>query len=94
MELRDTFVGIANGTRFYRERATESYVEIPPALIITDERGDVWTLGVRYNGFMEFSVLRNDVPTGDFASRIVYQAGKVRIFGRAGSRTWSGRSFI
>ena len=94
MELKDTFVGRINGTDFFRERKTEAYVEIPPALIITDERGDAWTLGVRYNEHMEFSVVRNDIPTGEFASKIEYRTGKVRIFSRAGAKTWNGRSFI
>jgi len=94
MELKDSFVGKVYGERYYRERKTESYVEIPPALLITDERGDAWTLGARYNDDFEFTVLRNDIWTGEFASRIEYRGGRLRIFGKAGTRTWSGRSFV
>lgn len=97
--LRDSelLIGRALGATYYRNDQTEPYVEIPPALIITDSSGATWTLGTEYIGEgwnMEFNVLRNDVDTGEFASRIVYQRHKVRIFGRAGWRVWTGKSFI
>lgn len=94
MELKDTFVGRAMGTDYFRTHKTEAYVEIPPAMIITDERGDVWTLGLNYNQAMEFDVVRNDCSTGEFASRIVYRGGKVKIFGKAGWKTWNGRGLV
>lgn len=89
--------GRAVGREFVRENPTEPYVEIPPAFLITDQDGATFTLGTLYKGDgwnMEFNVLRNDVDTGEFASRIVYQRGVVRIFGKAGWRAWSGKSFI
>ena len=96
----ELLTGRALGTTFTRENATEPYVEIPPAFLITDSSGATWTLGTEYihnpgsDWGMEFNVLRNDVDTGEFASRIVYQRHKVRIFGKAGWRCWSGKSFI
>ena len=80
---------------------TEEYVSSPPALIILDECGDVWTLGMwvgrRDNapdGEYAFNVLRNGIATGDFASRIERRQGKVRIFTRDGWKRWSGQSFV
>ena len=93
----ELLIGRALGQQFERENATEAYVEIPPACIITDSSGATWTLGTEYinpGWNMEFNVLRNDVDTGEFASRIVYQRGKVRIFGKGGWRVWTGKSFI
>ena len=82
-------LGRALGQTWRRENKTESYVVIPPALIITDSDGATWTLGAEYNVHMEFNVLRNDVDMGEFASRIEYRAGVLRIFGRYGSKTLS-----
>lgn len=82
---------------------TESYVSSPPALIIVDECGAVWTLGLvmppieeRWgpNGEFCFNVQRNAVDVGEFASRIERRSGKIRIFTRNGWKRWSGRSFI
>lgn len=84
--------GIANGVRYYREDKTESYVEIPPAYIITTSDGATWTLGFQYvqhNGEFEFNVLRNDIDTGEFAKRIVYRGGVLRIYGSNGWKTFS-----
>jgi hypothetical protein len=90
--------GTVNGLRYERENRSEEYVEIPPAYLITDERGGMWTFGTEYcagrDGHFEFSVMRNDVDTGETASRIVYRGGRVRIFGREGWRTWNGKTFI
>jgi len=82
-------IGTALGRTWRRENKTESYVVIPPALIITDSDGATWTLGTEYNVHMEFNVLRNDKDTGEFASRIEYQRGVLRIYGRDGWRTFS-----
>ena len=77
---------------------TESYVSVPPALIITDERNAVWTLGFNGNGVSggEFSydVLRNGLPTGEFANRIEWRNKRLRIFGPQGWKIWTGRSFV
>lgn len=80
---------------------TESYVSTPPALWIHDERGDVFTLGTRFeqerdapNGEFSFDVLRNGIYAGIFASRIERRNGKVRAWTRQGWRTWSGSQFI
>jgi hypothetical protein len=97
--LRDSELlrGRADGSLYLRENATEPYVESPPAYIITDSSGATWTLGLHYierAGHYEFSVMRNDADTGEMASKIVYQRGKVRIFGRNGWRVWTGKFFI
>lgn len=79
---------------------TESYVSVPPALTITDERGDVWTLGFATAqkehspcGEFAFNVLRNGIDTHEIASRIERRAGKVRIFTRRGWKIWNGNTF-
>lgn len=84
---KDLLVGRIHGVRYERIDKTESYVEIPPAFIITDSDGAAWTFGTEYvehNGEYEFNVLRNDVDTGEIAKRIVYQKGVVKIFGHYG----------
>jgi len=77
---------------------TENYVSVPPALVITDERGDVWTLGFQYGpaprGEYAFQVLRNGHIVGEYASRIEYRGGKLRIFTDQGFKCWTGRLFI
>lgn len=77
---------------------TEPYVSIPPALIIQDSEGALWTLGFDYAGCRvgehEFDVVRNGRKTGETACRIEYRRNKVCIFGQAGWRTWNGRTFI
>ena len=77
---------------------TESYVSSPPALIIVDECGDVWTLGNKMqagpHGEFAFDILRNGSDTGEVASRIERREGKIRIFTRAGWKRWTGRSFF
>jgi len=64
-------------------------VAIPPAHLITDSDGAMWTLGFKYNRDGEINVLRNDMDTGEFAVRIEYRKGQVRIFGKTGWRTFS-----
>lgn len=90
-------VGTANNLRYERENKTESYVAIPPALIITDSDGAAWTLGTQYidrgGGELEFNVLRNDVDTGETAMRIEYRNGVVRIFGRYSGGRGSWKTF-
>lgn len=77
---------------------TENYVSSPPALIVVDETGAVWTLGFEQmtgpRGEYAFPVLRNGVPVGEYASRIERRGGKIRIFTVNGFKTWSGRSFF
>lgn len=85
-------VGRINGARYERENKTEPDVEIPPAFIITDSDGAAWTFGTHYaehNGEYEFSVLRNDIDTGEVAKRIVYRKGVVCIFGHYGWKRFS-----
>jgi hypothetical protein len=99
MAFRDSILltGTINGARYERENRSENYVEIPPALVITDERGGMWTLGTEYllyDGQFEWNVLRNDVDTGEMASKIVYRGGRVTIYGCDGRRIWNGRSFV
>lgn len=77
---------------------TESYVSSPPALIVVDEVGAVWTLDndiqAGPHGEYAFSVLRNGVRVGAIASRIERRGGKIRVFTKDGWRRWSGRSFL
>lgn len=77
---------------------TEAYVSVPPALVIVDERGVVWTLGFDMRpgprGEYEFDVLTNGTKTGEYASRIERRDGKVRIFTRDGWKRWTGQSFF
>lgn len=75
-------VGRALRDTYYRENASQPYVTIPPALIITDSNGATWTLGFNYvlnRGQYFFSVLRNDIDTGEHASNIEYRQGKIRV---------------
>jgi hypothetical protein len=95
--LRDSelLIGRALGTRYTRENSTESYVSVPPALIITDSNGATWTLGHDYieKGWRYFfGVMRNDVHTGEQACNIEYRLGRVRIFTPDGKwKTWVER---
>jgi hypothetical protein len=80
---------------------TDSYVSVPPALIITDERNAVWTLGFNpiddrgvSRGEFCYDVLRNGVSTGEYANRIERRGKRVRIFGPQGWKNWTGRSFV
>ena len=80
---------------------TESYVSVPPALIITDEMGVVWTLGFNTaprgkspDGEYAFNVLRNGAEIGEVASRIDRRSGRVRIFTKDGWKRWTGTTFI
>lgn len=82
---------------------TESYVSSPPALLIVDERGDVFTLGETFaqepnapRGEFAFNVLVSGKDCGEFASRIERRNGRIRIFSRQGFKTWNGttRSFF
>jgi hypothetical protein len=77
---------------------TESYVASPPALIVIDEWGAVWTLGNRMQrgprGEFAFDILRNGVDTGEVGSRIERREGKVRIFTLNGWKKWNGRWFF
>ena len=76
---------------------TESYVSVPPALIVTDEKNDVWTLGFNTSesgGEFCFDVLRNGMPVGELANRIERRGKRVRIYGPEGWKAWNGRHFI
>ena len=84
-----------------QQHITESYVSSPPALTITDERGNVWALGNEYlrqsdapNGEFAFNILCNGIEVGEYASRIERRAGKMRIFTRQGWKVWTGRAFL
>lgn len=82
-------IGRALGQTWRRADKSESYVVIPPALIITDSDGGTWTFGTEFNVYGEINVLRNDVSVGEFAQRIEYRKGIVRLFGRSGRRSFS-----
>jgi hypothetical protein len=82
-------IGRALGQTFRRANPTENDVVIPPALVITDSDGTTWRMGLEYNDRFEFQVLKNDAPTGEFASRIEYRRGVVTIFGHFGRKQLS-----
>jgi hypothetical protein len=85
---------------------TEAYVESPPAALIVDESGNVWTLGLQEKfGYVErrlkieaagweFNVLLNGRSTGDWAAKIVRKNGRIAIFGSEGWKRWTGRAFV
>lgn len=77
---------------------TESSVSVPPALIITDVSGAVWTLGFNQGsgprGEFSFDVLRNGENTGECASRVEVLRSRVRCFTSTGWKYWNGRSFV
>jgi hypothetical protein len=84
--------GIIHGVHYERENKTENDVEVPPAFLITDSDGAMWTFGPQYevhNGEFQFAIMRNDVDTGEVAKRIVYQRGTVWIFGSYGWKHFS-----
>lgn len=93
--------GSLYGIRYERENHSENYVEIPPALLITDRDGDVWGLGNEYiidrDGYHAFNVLRNDRDMDEVAQKIVYKRGRVYIYASSyGWKHWSrhGKAFI
>lgn len=94
----ELLTGRALGETWTRENRSEADVEIPPALIITAPDGKTFTLGFKYQAGksldMEFNVLVDDRDSGEFASKIVMKGGTIAIYGSAGWRTWSGKSFI
>ena len=64
---------------------TESYVSSPPALLIIDERGDVWTLGFtlatpRSTDLMERYQTRYEAPKGEFAFNVLKNGHNVGEF--------------
>lgn len=80
---------------------SEPYVVCPPALFIRDRQRNTWTMGFmrphrdpHRRGEYEFDVVRNGRSTGEYACRIEYLKGKIRIYGHEGWRTWSGSRFI
>jgi hypothetical protein len=84
-----------------QQHITEHYVSVPPALTITDERGDVWTLGFQTaprskspDGEFAFDVLRNGMSAGAIASRIERRNGRIRVFTADGWKRWTGLDFI
>ena len=90
-------IGKMDGVLYRRADKTESYVAIPPARLITDPSGAVWTLGYEFvqRGWrLEFNVLRNDKDMGQMAERIEMRGGVVRLYGKDGTRTWNGRFFF
>lgn len=77
---------------------TENYVSSPPALVVLDAQGHVFTLGFTQmagpRGEFAFDVLKDAEFTGEWASRIERRAGQIRIFTVTGWKTFNGRSFI
>ena len=85
-----------------RTHVTESSVSVPPALVIVDEYGTVFTLGNEpapyfLNGWeYAFAVVVNGFETPEVACRIERRNGKVRILAKRGWKTWNpiGRYFF
>lgn len=92
-----------------RQMRTENYVESPPAAMIIDAQGAVWTLGLlERSGYeqrrlaldpagWEFQVLRDGQWTGEWAAKIGCRDGVVWIFGAYGKgrrKRWTGNSFV
>ncbi len=77
---------------------TESYVSSPPALIVVDTNGDVFTLGNKMvlgpRGEFAFNILKNGDETGEMGSRIERRGGKIRVFTASGWKRWTGNTFI
>lgn len=82
-------IGRALGQTWRRENKTESYVRMPPALVITDSDGATFTFGNEFNTHGEINILRNDVDTGEFAQYADYQRGVLRLYGKSGTRVFS-----
>jgi hypothetical protein len=79
---------------------TENYVSSPPALIVVNEKGEVFTLGFQRGQIFDgprgeycFDILKDGEPTGIIGSRIERRNGKIRVFTRGGWRIWNGREF-
>ena len=86
--------GRIHGARYERENVSENYVSVPPAFLLTDSKGGMWTFGPSYelhNGEHLFAVMRNDVDMGETAKRLECKNGQIRIFGRDGWKVWSRR---
>lgn len=83
------------GEQFFE---TENYVSTPPALLVLEGDGTVWTLGFNRQfgprGEYSFDVLRNGTWTSEWASRIERRMGRIRIFTVEGFKLWNGHSFI
>jgi hypothetical protein len=100
LELKDGMIGMLMGAAYARVNQSEAYVSVPPALVITDNRGNTWSLGFEYTqpsgrAHYEFNVLKNDVDTGETAERIdYYRGGRVMIYGSYGRKIWNGRAFV
>ena len=97
--LKDSelLVGSAQGVTFQREDKTENYVEVPPALLITDADGAVWSLGTDHkiiDGRYHFNVIRNDKNMGVYAEKIVYEKRRVNIYTAEGRFVWTGRYLL
>ena len=98
--VKDGMIGMLMGVPYTRVDQSEAYVAVPPALLITDNRGNTWSLGFEYTqpsgrAHYEFNVLMNDVDTGETAERIdYYRGGRVSIYGWYGRKVWNGRAFV
>lgn len=85
---------------------TESYVSTPPAAVVMDSAGSVWTLGLEFHpdgwrghegvqrGEFCFNVLRDGIDVGEWAMRIERRSGRIKIYGPDGWKAWNGRTFI
>lgn len=99
MEQNTTHVEPYMKLRGEQHFETENYVSTPPALIVLEGDGTVWTLGFHSSfgprGEYAFECLRNGVWTGEWCSRIERRMGRIRIFTRESTwKTWNGRSFF
>lgn len=83
---------------------SNEYAECPPHVIIVDEEGHVWTMGLQERmGYTErnlkmeaagweFTVLVDGHWTGEWAAKIVRRKGRIAIFGSQGWKRWRPES--
>lgn len=92
-EHKGLLVGKIGGARYERVNVSENGTKIPPARVITDSQGGMWTLGAQYTephrGEYEWNVLRNDVDMDEQAKCIAMENGVVTIYGWYGKKRWS-----
>ncbi len=86
---------------YTKEFITDMYVSSPPAAYIVDERGNVFTLGFKYQeerdspkGHYSFNILINGKDTGQYGTHIERRNGKIRVFTKYGFKIWNGNCFI
>lgn len=91
---KHVLTGTIFGLRHERANISPNGTVIPPAMVITDSEGGMWTLGHEYivhRGSFEWNVIRNDIDMDITAQRIEVKNGRVCIFTPYGGgwKQWS-----